>query len=100
MAGRLDGKVAVVTGGASGIGRAIVDAFLAQGAQVVVADISGDQDAVAQALGPNASPFQVDVTSSAAVIAPDAMSCPAKNTTKRNIRAPVAMSAGSAKDAT
>ena len=67
MAGRLDGKVAVVTGGASGIGRAIVDAFLAQGAQVVVADISGDQEAVAKALGPNASAFQVDVTSSAAV---------------------------------
>ena len=34
----LQGKVAVVTGGASGIGRAIVDAFTAKGATAVVAD--------------------------------------------------------------
>jgi NAD(P)-dependent dehydrogenase (short-subunit alcohol dehydrogenase family) len=35
----LDGKVAVVTGGASGIGRSLVDAFVAEGMSVVVADI-------------------------------------------------------------
>jgi NAD(P)-dependent dehydrogenase (short-subunit alcohol dehydrogenase family) len=39
MAGRLDGKVAVVTGGCSGIGRATVDRFVAEGARVVVGDI-------------------------------------------------------------
>ena len=35
----LTGKVAVVTGGASGIGRALVDAFVGEGMRVVVADI-------------------------------------------------------------
>ena len=35
----LNGKVAVVTGGASGIGRAMVDRFLTEGMQVVVADV-------------------------------------------------------------
>jgi 3alpha(or 20beta)-hydroxysteroid dehydrogenase len=35
----LDGKVAIVTGGAGGIGGAIVDAFRAEGASVVVADL-------------------------------------------------------------
>jgi 3alpha(or 20beta)-hydroxysteroid dehydrogenase len=37
--GALDGKVAVVTGGAGGIGAAIVEAFAAEGASVVVADL-------------------------------------------------------------
>ena len=38
MAKMLDGKVAIVTGGASGIGRAAVLNFAAEGARVVVAD--------------------------------------------------------------
>lgn len=37
--GRLDGTVAVVTGGASGIGRATVELFVAEGARVVIADL-------------------------------------------------------------
>lgn len=38
--GRLEGKVAVVTGGASGMGRATVELFLHEGARVLVADLN------------------------------------------------------------
>jgi len=43
--GRLEGKVAVVTGAASGIGRAAVDLFVAEGARVIAADIQDDKGA-------------------------------------------------------
>jgi NAD(P)-dependent dehydrogenase (short-subunit alcohol dehydrogenase family) len=41
--GRLAGKVAVVTGGGSGIGRAAAIRFAAEGASVLVADIAADR---------------------------------------------------------
>lgn len=45
MVGRLDGKVAVITGAASGIGRATVDLFVSEGARVIAADIQDDKGA-------------------------------------------------------
>src|SRR6266511_3750181 len=64
--GRLAGKVAIVTGGGSGIGRAVARRFAAEGAAVAVADIAADHaKAVAaeiQELGGRAFAMGVDVT--------------------------------------
>jgi len=45
--GQLDGKVAVVTGGAQGIGRAIADGLARDGARIVIADLRGAEEAAA-----------------------------------------------------
>src|SRR5688572_9897103 len=62
MSGRLDGKVAVVTGGCSGIGLATVKRFLEEGAKVVVGDVD---DAHGKELGDDLgfTYVHVDVTS-------------------------------------
>ncbi len=44
--GALDGKVAVVTGAAQGIGRALAEGLAAEGARIVVADLKSAEDAV------------------------------------------------------
>ncbi|MGD9998496.1 MAG: glucose 1-dehydrogenase [Ilumatobacteraceae bacterium] len=63
MTGRLSGKVAVVTGGASGIGEATVRRFAAEGASVVVADLQRDLGAaVAADVGAAARFIATDVT--------------------------------------
>lgn len=67
MAGRLEGKVAIVTGAGSGIGAATARRFHAEGAKVVLADVSGAQDTVAKELGDGALPVQVDVTNGTSV---------------------------------
>jgi NAD(P)-dependent dehydrogenase (short-subunit alcohol dehydrogenase family) len=68
---RLQGKVAVVTGGGSGIGRGIVLCMAREGADIAIPDIQEDNArAVArevEALGRRALPFRCDVTSAADV---------------------------------
>ena len=50
--GRLDGKVAIVTGGASGMGLATVERFVAEGARVVITDLAaGDFETLVDRVG-------------------------------------------------
>lgn len=64
----LEGKVAIVTGGAAGIGRAMVERFLAEGAKVVIADIDHDEgEALAERLGRDVLFARADVSVSSQV---------------------------------
>jgi NAD(P)-dependent dehydrogenase (short-subunit alcohol dehydrogenase family) len=63
--GRLDGQVALVTGAAQGIGRAIADGLSAEGARIVVADLRGADEAAAAY--PDGVGLTVDVADEAAV---------------------------------
>jgi NAD(P)-dependent dehydrogenase (short-subunit alcohol dehydrogenase family) len=71
MAAQFDGKVALVTGAAAGIGRAAAVAFAAEGARVIVSDIEaagGEETAgLVTAVGGEARFVRADVTSSADV---------------------------------
>ncbi len=61
--GQLDGKVAVITGGASGIGAGTVRRFVAEGARVLIADLDeAAGTALAAELGDAASFLRVDVS--------------------------------------
>jgi len=57
----LDGKVAVITGAGSGMGRAAAAVFARHGAKVLCADISGREEATAQSIGTAAVAFHCDV---------------------------------------
>jgi NAD(P)-dependent dehydrogenase (short-subunit alcohol dehydrogenase family) len=61
--GELDGRVAIVTGGASGVGRGTVQRFVAAGARVVIADVEADRgEELAAALGLDAVFRRADVS--------------------------------------
>lgn len=63
MSGRLEGKVAIVTGAAQGQGEAEARRFVAEGAKVVVADVSDEKgEALAAELGDAAMFVHLDVT--------------------------------------
>lgn len=68
--GKLTGKIAIITGGANGIGRAFCERYVDEGAKVIVADIDLEgAQAVAQALGPAAYGLHLDVTDSESIAA-------------------------------
>jgi 2-keto-3-deoxy-L-fuconate dehydrogenase len=64
---RLDGRRALVTGGASGIGEAICRVFSAAGALVTIADVDRARAAALAALLPNCTPLFMDVSDEAGV---------------------------------
>ena len=65
---RLNGKTAIVTGGASGFGEGIVRKFLSEGAQVVIADINlSAAQIIADELGKKSVAVQVDVADGTSV---------------------------------
>lgn len=65
---RLQGKNALITGSARGIGRAFAEAYLREGATVAIADINIERaTATANELGPYAYPVEMDVTDQASI---------------------------------
>lgn len=68
MSNLLTGKVAIVTGGASGIGLAAVQRFVAEGGRVVIADVAQEAgEAAATSLGEAAAFQRTDVTDEASI---------------------------------
>lgn len=65
--GELDGKVALITGAGSGMGRATAEVFAREGAKVLAVDVSGAEEDTAASLGDAVVPFRCDVTDEAQV---------------------------------
>ncbi|WP_439124133.1 L-iditol 2-dehydrogenase [Marivita sp.] len=65
---RLDGKTALITGSARGIGRAFAEAYVREGAKVAIADIDMDRaQQTASEIGVNAIAVEMDVTDQASI---------------------------------
>ena len=60
--GELDGKVAVITGAGSGMGRASAQVFVREGAKVLATDVTGQQDETAAELGEAVVSCRCDVS--------------------------------------
>lgn len=60
--GELDGKVAVITGAGSGMAKVASKVFVREGAKVVAADVSGDEQKTATEVGEHVMPFHCDVS--------------------------------------
>ena len=100
--GRLDGKVALISGGARGMGKSHVRHFVAEGARVVFGDILDDQGKyVAAGLGEDCCRYlHLDVTSeddwAAATAAADRRLRPARRAGQQRGRADVRQHRGDA----
>ena len=67
--GKLEGKVVIITGAASGIGKATSRLFIEEGAKVVMADITDEKGKkIADDLGVNAEYVHTDVSNESEII--------------------------------
>ena len=65
--GRIEHKTALVTGAGSGIGRAIVERFVAEGAHIIAVDCNGSEEKIAAEFPGKVTPYRCDVSDPAQI---------------------------------